>query len=279
MIFNQWTLIYIEWTKKILYVGETQYPFVLFCLFHGFLAFSLVHFLLLWYSIDEVSLELVYQFLNGFRLILFPCFIAYFFFSFAPFSFKMEPGFQYLFDDLLKPVAKEFVRVLTEKANFKKNPKTAAALYGVAGLGAVCASHKQGVQDTFDETCRKVGLNIADPPESIATDPEALLVYKEAVYLLSKTTGSMVTLTLNDFGALVTFNPTTRKKIHQCLTDLKCHEAVHIVKKRQLQEGFDLSMSSTARASIQSDELPSESIVVDPKIPTVLEDVFRHFFL
>ena len=71
LVFNEISIKFIIILKDILAKTQKQYSYTCFILFHFYIAFSIFHFMMLYFYEIEVTFEILYQLLNLIRLFFF----------------------------------------------------------------------------------------------------------------------------------------------------------------------------------------------------------------
>ena len=123
LVFNEFSLKYISFLKEVLAKAQKKYAYMCFIFFHTYLAFSVFHFMMLYFYEIDRSFEFFYQLLNLIRLFFFPLVVVVITLNFFPNLLKMEEVLGESGNKILAQACSQFLEFLKEHGNIKKNPK------------------------------------------------------------------------------------------------------------------------------------------------------------
>lgn len=270
LVFNEISIKFIIKLKEILTKAQNQYSYTCFILFHFYIAFSIFHFMMLYFYEIDVTFEIVYQLLNLIRLFFFPLILLMVTLTLFPDFFKMEGIVVESSNKLIIQATSQLLDFLKELGNVKKNPKTAGLIYAITGTGLVATAHRFNLQEQFTQTTEKLGINFADVPPALVNDPAGYELYKSVLKTISQIDQSALSVLASDIKSFLTKNPTLREKLTLDLTHFKAADALYEAKKQQsLEKAGEIGVSPLARASTDLEVNPSSSAV--SKIPTIIE--------
>lgn len=270
LVFNEMSMKFILKLKEILAKGQKHYSYTCFILFHFYVAFSIFHFMMIFFYEIDITFELIYQFLNVIRLFFFPLALLAVTLNFYPDFFRMEGLLHEGSQKAINQAVEQLLEFLKQSGNIKKNPKTAFALYTVTGVGIGAVAHKNHLQQQFEQSCKRLDINVTEIPSVLLGDPVGIELYKSVLTTISQVDQSAVAILASDVKNFLTKNPTLREQLSERLVKFKSASAVAEAQAGLAREkAAAISMSPTAKITYDSEMNSSSSEV--SKIPTIIE--------
>ena len=208
-------------------------PFLIFFFIHSFLSLLMLHLFMLFINEIEFLPEFLYHLVNIIRLFFYPVVIFYILLIFINNNYlQMNPYLENTIYKNLSIIMKEFTVVLADSSNFRKNPKTAVAIYTAVSTTGAVVGHKHFLNQNMQEMNKAIGLDIKSLTAGTLKTEYDRAMYSKAVNALLNSQDSAASITLYDVTQFLTGNPTIIKQYKQAMLHLK------LIEREKIEQSF-----------------------------------------
>ena len=244
-----------EFLKKL---ADNKSQFLIIFMY-SYIGFALLHMLMHFFWIVELLPEMIYHFLNMIRLVFFPFFIVAFILQYSP----LPEVFDQVLAKTFSKASKEFAESFLENGNIKKNPKIVAFITGTVFISGAAVYNKSALQNQFDNTMNRMGLDLKDP--SVMALKNCPPVLELGVEIESPAS----TLLLKQISSFWDKENDISGNMKKRILSLKLEACKVEKKQRELSEAASFEYPPLAKTLTSKDD--------KPKIPSILEDSFFDF--